>query len=125
MSLLPKNKAIHQFFSSFGIDAYRDTSVPDDAVLPYLTYQYVTAGFNQPCSMTVRMWFYGESESIPDEYAEAFNRALANGGAKVLFDGGSVVFTRGTPFCIAQSGESDKNIKLRYFNVTANFDCEV
>ena len=117
------NEAWQRFFESFGMPAYRDTSVPDkDVSLPYLTYQFVRAEFNEKASITVKMWFYTESEAEPDEYADLLYQRLKNGGAKVLYDGGAVVFSPGSPFCIAQTGENDNNIKLRYFNITATYD---
>ena len=35
---MDKQQAIHGFWSSFGITAYDENSVPDDAELPYITY---------------------------------------------------------------------------------------
>ena len=37
--------ALHQFFSSFGMTAYTSTSVPEDAVFPYLTYGLITSAW--------------------------------------------------------------------------------
>ena len=31
-------QTLHSFWSSFGLTAYDENSVPDDAVLPYITY---------------------------------------------------------------------------------------
>ena len=122
---MTRNEAIHNFWSSFGMPAFRDTSVPHDTPFPYLTYQYSTGAFGKTVSLTVRMWFYTESEALPDGYAERLEKALNRGGAKVVYDNGAVVFSRGNPFCIAQNGQDDNNLKLRYFNINAVFDNEV
>ena len=36
-----KEQAIHFFWSQFGLPAYDENSVPDDAQMPYITYNVV------------------------------------------------------------------------------------
>ena len=45
VSDMTKAAALHQFFSSFGMMAYTSTSVPEDAVFPYLTYELITSAW--------------------------------------------------------------------------------
>lgn len=33
-----KAQAIQAFWESFGVPAYEESTVPDDAVMPYITY---------------------------------------------------------------------------------------
>jgi len=44
---MTKAAALHQFFSGFGMDAYTDSSVPDDAVFPYLTYELINRAIQE------------------------------------------------------------------------------
>lgn len=42
---MTKAAALHSFFSGFGLTAYEENSVPDDAVFPYITYSLTTDSF--------------------------------------------------------------------------------
>ena len=44
---MTKAAAIYQFWNSFGLAAYEENSVPDDATFPYITYQLVTDSFDR------------------------------------------------------------------------------
>ena len=43
---MTKAAAIYQFWNSFGLTAYEENTVPDDAAFPYITYQLVTPCFS-------------------------------------------------------------------------------
>ena len=92
---MTKAAALHQFFSSFGMTAYTVTSVPEDAVFPYLTYELV-----------VDAWDGGE---------------VGPGGKLLPCDGGYVWLKRGSPWCQSLRDEASDSIKRRYLNVTAEF----
>ena len=39
---MDKSQAVHDFWSSFGLTAYDENAVPDNAQMPYITYSVVT-----------------------------------------------------------------------------------
>ena len=49
--------------------------------------------------------------------------ALGIGGVTLPVDGGLIWLKRGSPFCQALADDTDKNLKRRYINVTAEFLC--
>lgn len=119
---MTKTEALYKFFSSFGIDAYAASSTPDDVQFPYLTYEATVGAWDsEPVSMTVQVWYYTESQTIPDAKAEEIAKAIGLGGKVLTCDDGLIWITRGSPWCINQSDESDKNIKLRQLNVTVEY----
>ncbi len=64
-------EALYKFFNSFGITAYPTTSVPDDVVFPYMTYDYYDGFFGDAeQSITASLWFYTTSELIPNKKAD-------------------------------------------------------
>ena len=108
---MTKGAALQQFFGRF-MTAYASNAVPDDAVLPYLTYDAVfDAWGGGAVSLTVNMWFHTTSEAVP------------NGGVTLPVDDGLIWLKRGSPFCQALADDTDKNLKRRYINVTAEFLC--
>ena len=49
-------QAIHSFWSSFGLTAYDENSVPDTAELPYITYSLSYDTFDHQVSMVANLW---------------------------------------------------------------------
>ena len=49
---MTKAAAIYQFWSGFGLTAYEENTVPEDAVFPYVTYQLVTDSFGREVAAT-------------------------------------------------------------------------
>lgn len=119
---MTKEQALHAFFNSFGITGHRSTSVPDDAVLPYLTYTCPVASFgDDPVSITVHTYDYTESEAAPDALAEKIRRRIGMGGVLLNCDGGAIWLKWGVPWCQSIHDDTDKTIKRRYINITAEF----
>lgn len=119
---MTKAAALHQFFSSFGMTAYTATSVPDDAVLPYLTYELSTSAWQGgEVGLTVNLWFYTESEAVPNAKAQELSQAIGLGGKILPCDGGYIWLKRGSPWCQSLKDETSPTIKRRYLNVTAEY----
>lgn len=120
---MTKGAALQQFFSQF-LTAYTATSVPEDVVFPYLTYDAVfDAWGGEPVSLTVNMWFRTESEAVPNAKVQELSDALGSGGVTLPIDGGYIWLTRGSPFCQNLADDVDSQIKRRYINVTAEYLC--
>ena len=119
---MTKAAALHGFFSSFGMTAYAAASVPEDAELPYLTYELITSAWDGgEVGLTVNLWFYTESEKIPNGKAEELSRGIGLGGKILPCDGGYIWLKRGAPWCQSLRDEASPNITRRYLNVTAEY----
>lgn len=119
---MTKAAALHRFFSSFGMTAYTATSVPDDAVFPYLTYELITSAWEGgETGLTVNLWFYTDSEAVPNAKAEELSAALGIGGKVLPCDGGYIWLKRGVPWCQSLRDETSPEIKRRYINITAEY----
>lgn len=119
---MTKEQALHEFFNKFGIAGHRNTSVPDDAVLPYLTYTVPISNFDEePVSITVHTYHYTDSEAIPDAKAEEIRLAIGAGGVMLPCDGGYIWLKWGAPWCQSIFDDTDKTLKRRYINITAEF----
>lgn len=118
---MTKGKALHTFFSSFGLDAYTSSSVPEDVILPYLTYDFVSDSFDKEVSINVNLWFHTESEAIPNAKAQEIADYIGLGGRVVLYDGGAVWIKRGSPWCQSLHDDTAPQIKRRYLNITLEY----
>ena len=119
---MTKEQALYQFFNSFGIVGYRNTSVPDDVKFPFLTYDVPISSFEEdPVSITLNLYYYTDSEATPDAKAEEIRNAIGMGGKLLNCDGGAIWLKWGTPWCQSLVDETNRNIKRRYINITAEY----
>ena len=118
---MTKNKALFAWFNEF-MPFYRNTAVPEDASLPYGTYDYVTGSWDAgQIALTINLWFRTESEAIPDEKAQELSDKIGYGGVTIPCDGGYIWLKRGSPWCQSLSDDTDNTIKRRYINITAEY----
>lgn len=113
------DKALHAWFSQF-LTAYPASSVPEDAVFPYLTYTPAFDGWGGEVSLTVNLWYYGTGEAEPNALAAQIAQSLLHGGALVPCDGGAIWLKPGSPWCQSVV-DQDMHLKRRYLNLTAEY----
>ena len=118
---MTKAAAIYQFWNSFGLTAYEENTVPDDADFPYITYQLVTDSFDYEIPLTASIWYRSESWTAINAKAEEISQQIGRGGKIIPCDGGAIWLKRGQPFAQSMGDESDNLIKRKYLNITAEF----
>ena len=118
---MTKAAAIYQFWSSFGLTAYEENTVPSDAAFPYVTYQLVTDSFDREIPLTVSIWYRSESWTGINAKTEEISQRISRGGKIIPCDGGAIWLKRGQPFAQNMGDESDDLIKRKYLNITAEF----
>lgn len=119
--LLDKWQIQQKFWSDFGIPAYDQSIVPQDAKMPYITYQAATGNLEQVVNLSASVWYYDTSWQAISQKVDEIGDALSTYGyASYKIKGGYVWFTRGTPF--AQRMEDENEFVRRiYLNVQAEF----
>lgn len=118
---MTKNKALFAWFNEF-MPFYRASSVLEDVVMPYGTYEYPDGAFDAgEIGLTVNLWFRTESEAIPDEKAQELSQRIGYGGVYILCDEGYIWLKRGSPWCQSLLYQDDPAIKRRYINITAEY----
>ena len=118
---MTKAAAIYQFWNSFGLTAYEENSVPDDATFPYITYQLVTDSFDSEIPLTASLWYRSESWTAINAKTEEISQEISRGEKILSCDGGAIWLKRGQPFAQHMGDEIDNLIKLEYLNITAEF----
>ena len=53
--------SLKEFFSSFGIPAYAENSVPDEVALPYITYPLTEPNWREQVSFHCQIWYKKKS----------------------------------------------------------------
>ena len=118
---MTKAAAIYQFWNSFGLTAYEENSVPDDATFPYITYQLVTDSLEREIPLTASLWYRSESWTAINAKTEEISQKISRGGKVIPCDSGAIWLKRGQPFAQSMGDESDNLIKRKYLNITAEF----
>lgn len=115
-----KVQAIHNFWSSFGLMAYDENSVPEDARMPYITYSVATDSLDGPVPLSGNLWYRsGSWEDITLKSEEIAKVVGENGFYSVKIDNGYLWITKGSPF--AQRMTDTYPVKRIYINLMAEF----
>ena len=120
---MDKFQAIHSFWSSFGLNAYDESTVPDSddrPALPYITYDAVISNIGSPTAMSGSLWYYGTSWSQVTTKMIEIETALGLGGRIIPCDGGAIWIKRGTPFAQRMPDENDM-IRRIFINIEAEY----
>ena len=118
---MTKASTIYQFWNSFGLTAYEENSVPDDATFPYITYQLVTDSFDREIPITASIWYRSESWTAINAKTDEISQKISRGGKIISCDSGAIWLKRGQPFAQNMGDENDDLIKRKYLNITAEF----
>lgn len=86
---MDKQQALHSFWSSFQIPAYDETSVPDSASLPYITYEVTTGDIGTQLPISASVWYRSSSWQAITEKCNEIERAITRGGRMVNYDNGA------------------------------------
>ena len=118
---MDKGQAIHSFWSSFGLTAYDENSVPDNAEMPRITYNVSEDSIGNVVSMSGSLWYKSDSwreiSLKKDEIAEAIGYGLKN----IKLDNGYLVIAKGVPFAQRMNDAADDSIRRYYINIQAEF----
>lgn len=116
-----KEAAFQAWAEGFGIPAYAENAVPEDAEEPYMTYYLPTAMFGDgEQAATLSLWYRTTSEAKPNAKAREIGKALARGGKQIVCDEGVMWLKRGMPFSQAMDA-GDNSVKRIYINVSVEF----
>ena len=113
-------KGLNQFFSQFGT-AYIETSVPESAEFPYITYKCGSEDWSNKALISCSIYSKSSSYLELSEIAEKILDSARN-GAIINVDGGYLCIYLGEPeFQIVPN--TDYNIRQGYINFVVH--CEV
>ena len=116
-----KAQSIHDFWSSFGLTAYDENSVPDSAVMPYITYSVSEDSIEYVTLLTGSLWYRTTSWEEPTLKAMEISKALKDGIVIKLEERGYTYLYRGTPFAQRMNDDADDMVKRIYFNINAEY----
>lgn len=109
------------FWNSFGLKAYDENTVPDNASLPYITYEYAENGFDDgEIALTANLWDGGKSWEYISKIADNIKHTIGYFGKIIRTDEGYIVINRRSPFAQRMSDPND-NIRRVLIGVSVEF----
>ena len=119
---MTKGQAIQAFWEKFDIPAFDETTVPDNAELPYITYQVQTDSLGGVCMTNASLWYRSYSWKEISEKAEEISQTIARmNPASIKIDGGRLYISKGTPFAQRMREDSDDTIRRILLNINYEF----
>ena len=116
-----KIQALNQFWNSFGLTAYSENSVPDDAQLPYITYEVSNDFFEAEVAQTANIYYRSTSWKAITDKEQEIAEGITRGGKLLTCDEGAIWIKRATPWAQRMSDQSDDSIKRIVLNYTVEF----
>ena len=117
---MDKWNAIHKVWNSFGLKAYDENTVPDDATAPYITYQASVAQFDEDVPLVASIWYKSNSWAEVSQKADEISDYIG-GGAGVNYDGGRLWIRRAIPFAQRLEESGDRLVRRIILQITAEF----
>lgn len=112
-------EALYAFWSSFGWPAYEESSVPEDAEMPYITYEAAAGGFDSAIPLSASLWTRGGSWAEADAKADEVEGRIKAMGCPAISGGRLRAWTDGA-FATSMGDPDDKLIKRK--KLSANFE---
>ena len=119
---MDKAQALQSFWESFDIPAYDETTVPENAVMPYITYAVHTDSIGNVTNMYASLWYHSTSwKDISIKTEQIAKRIVEMQPPTIKFDGGRLYIAKGTPFAQRMADPSDSMIRRMYINIQAEY----
>lgn len=117
---MTKAQALFSFWSGFNLPAYDETTVPEDAPFPRLTFEAAEDSFGREIALTASVWDYSTSWNVVEQKAAEIGQRITMGGITVPYDGGVMWLKRGTPFAQRMADDND-SVRRIVINASAEF----
>ena len=109
-------KALYSFYSGFGIDAYPESNVPEDAKLPYITYTVIEPDWRNAASHQARVWYRSEGYKKINAKVDEITGAV---GELIMLPTANVAIRPADPL-VQYQPIANPEIKVAYLNFQIN-----
>lgn len=115
-----KAQALYQFWSQFDLPVYDENSVPDNAKMPYITYETQFGSIDDVLSLSASIWTRGKSWQTTTDVALMIENRI-DSMQPIKIDNGYLFITKGTPFLNRMGDGENYNVKRALLNINAQF----
>lgn len=118
---MDKLQAYNQFWNSFGIPAYDESTVPDDAKPPYITYSAASDSFGNGLFLTASIWYRDTSWAGATRKEREISEFVGRGGVNVAYDNGAFWLSKGSPWAQRMADPEDDMIRRIVLQINVEF----
>ena len=112
--------ALHSFWNGFGLSAYDEFTVPDDAQMPYITYESAVSGFDESIQLSASLYYRSTSwTEISQKASEIYSHV--SGGTGVDYDHGRLWITAPSSFATRMDEPDDQNVRRIVLQIVCEF----
>lgn len=119
--MLDMMQTLQKFWGGFGLTAYDENTVPDSAVLPYITYEASSDFFGSDLQQAASLWYRSDSWKAITEKEKEIAEVIGRGGIVLQCEGGALWIKRGTPWAQRMYDNSDAQIRRIALNYEIEF----
>ena len=109
------------FWSNFFIPAYDENTVPDNAELPYITYESGDDFFSEQAARSASLWYRSTSWEDITRKENEIAKYIGRGGKMLAVDGGAIWIKRGSPWAQRMAEPSDSMVRRIVLNYEIEF----
>lgn len=114
-------QVLQAFWSSFGLPAYDENTVPDNASTPYITYESGDDYFETVLARNASIWYRSPSWVEITEKEQQISDFIGRGGRMLAVDGGAIWLKRGTPWSQRMAETSDRMVRRIVLNIEIEY----
>lgn len=118
-----KWQAQQQFWESFGLPAYDQNTVPDDAKMPYITYEAFSAVMDEVQTVTASVWYRSRSWAAISNKSDEIQMKIYKMPPSIKVDGGryKVRIPSSMPFAQRMKEPDDEDVRRMVLHVEWEF----
>ena len=121
---MTKGEAIYSFWSSFGIDAFEEYSVPtgeDSPTAPYVAYSVAFDNFQNEVPLVGRLWYRSPSWKDINEKTAEIAKRVTEDHIFIPCEDGKLWIKRGSVMAQDLSDDNDNMMRGKYINLVGEF----
>ena len=119
MATLDKWSAQNVYWSSFGLPAYQEQTVPENAKMPYLTYQPVNGQLGGVMNASASLYYVGTSWKTIMQEVDQMEKAIDR---QIIIDGGIMKVRKPISNFAQPMPESGDTKKIRRMLLTVEIE---
>lgn len=117
---MDKIQAFNSFWNRF-LKAYDENSVPDNAQLPYITYEIASDDFNNTLPLSASIWYRSTSWEDAVSKEKEIASYIGRGGKMITYDEGALWIRKGSPWAQRLKDDADDMIRRIILNIQAEY----
>lgn len=112
--------ALDTFWSSFNLPAYDENTVPDDAVMPYITYEAAIGGLGDILQLSASLWYETTSWAGISQKAKEISEYIGTGCGE-SYENGRLWITKALSFATRMNEPEDNNVRRIVMYINAEY----